>query len=119
MPGNVKTIDVSTLDTFPGVLYTAYAVNHQRHVIGSQYPDGTVQVASDVDTAQKTWRIAMKLTATQLSTVREFYYAHLAKPFLFQDLHTGQRFKAVFTSPWQETSALGRSPVSLELHEIY
>lgn len=118
MPGNVKTI-TDTLDYFPSSLHSAYAVTHTRHAVISEYPDGSSQRHSDVETSRRSWRFSKRLTASELSALRDFYFAHVGKPFLFKDLHSGQHVKAVFTSSWSETYDLGRFTVSLETAEVY
>lgn len=118
MPGNIKTI-TGQLDIFPESLCTDYAVTHTRHAVVSEYPDGSSQRHSDVATTRKSWRLSKRLTASQLAELREFYFSHIGKPFLFRDLHTGQYVKAVFTSAWSETYDLGRFLASLEIAEVY
>jgi hypothetical protein len=129
MPGNIQPIDQNSLDLFPpaGLTCTKHAVIHTRHTIQSQYPDGSIQARTDVNTTKRVWQIEMRPrayfaepeTQSQLDALRAFYDAHIGKPFLFTDLHSGERYPAVFSSAWQETSGVPRYSVALEIQEVY
>jgi hypothetical protein len=129
MPGNIKPINQENLNLFPpvGIRLSKYAIDHTRHTVMSQYPDGSIQVRTDVTRARRTWQIEMRPkayfaapeTQSQLDALRDFYNSHIGKPFLFTDLHSGQRYPAVFSSAWQETSSPSRYSVALEIQEVY
>jgi hypothetical protein len=119
MPGSVPSIDPAGLDSFPVSLYSAYAVRYARFCLTSDYPDGSLQRSSPVTTSTKSWRISKRLTASQLATLRTFYWAHVGKTFLFRDLASGQNIKAVFAGAWSESLDMGRLNVSLDVQEVY
>jgi len=140
MPGNVKTLDSAGMDEFPTGLYAGYAMTLERHLLKSEYADGSFQRASDVTTSGRKWRFTRKLTASQLAELRDFYFAHVGRPFLFSDLYTSRpnvnfdempgladdlpgtmddaKMIVVFSSAWSETAVMSRWQVSLELTEV-
>jgi hypothetical protein len=129
MPGNVQPINSPSLDPFPpvGLRFSKYTVVVRRHALQAQYLDGSVQVWSDVATSRRKWQVEFRPracfvdpeTQSQLDALRNFYNAHIGLPFLFADLHSGQRIAAVFSSAWVETSGPSRYTVSLEIEEVY
>lgn len=119
MPGNVKVCDPATLDTFPEGLFSDYSVSLARHAIANEYGDGSTQRSSDVTTSKRSWRFSRKVTASKRTELYQFYMAHVGKPFLFRDVHTGLKYTGVFTSGWQEAGVIGRSVVSFEIGEVY
>ncbi len=119
MPGSVKPVDHNALDAFPVARYQAYEVSHTRHVVSSEYPDGSTQRNSPVTTSTRRWRISASLLPAQVEELFAFHQSHIGVPFLFRDVHANQGLKAVFVSPWSVTHGWPRWTVSLDVEEIY
>ena len=119
MPGNVQPIDQESLDSFPGGLFSQLNYSYSRRAILSEYPDGSTQRYSDVETTTRKWRFTQKLTAAARNTLYQFFLSHVGVPFWFQDAASQVQYAGVIISAWQETGVLGRSQVSLEVQEVY
>ena len=84
--------------------------------------------------SRKRWRLAKRLTPTQLGGLRDFYDARkgATEPFYFYDPYetspkftydpSGQavagRYTVRFAGEWNQSVGLGRSDVNIELIEL-
>lgn len=99
----------------------------------NEYPDGSSQRNKLVETSRKRWRLAKRLTPSQLQVLRIFYEARkgATEPLYFYDPYeTNPRFShdpigaspygrytVRFEGEWSQSVGLGRSEVSIELIE--
>ncbi|MGQ9677622.1 MAG: hypothetical protein ACUVX1_18330 [Chloroflexota bacterium] len=100
----------------------------------NEYRNGESQRAVLATNSRKRWRLAKRLTATQVQALRDFYDARKGpqEPFYFYEPWdtnpkfsydpTGQatqgRYTVRFEGPWEQAAGMGRIEVSLELVEL-
>lgn len=119
MPGNVKTAPESgSLENYPFTKFAAYAMPYQRDGAATEYKDGSSQRSLKANVSKRRWRVAHRLTASELQTMRDFYKDHLVQPFNFVDRINDMATKAVFTGQFTETWQPGMFLVSVELSEV-
>ena len=134
--GNVANAAPSTV--LPASLSRAFTHTREHPAIDNEYRNGESQrqlLSIDVvKTSRKHWRLAKRLTPTQLSALRDFYDARRGslEPFYFYDPHeTNPRFTTDptgvdangryivrFDCDWQQATGPARSDVEIALIEL-
>ena len=132
MPGSVPNAAPATV--LPQSLSGAFVHTREYPVIDNEYRNGESQRSAQATTSRKRWRLAKRLTPTQLAALRDFYVARGGpiEPFYFYDPYetnpkfsydptgvalTG-RYTVRFNSPWQQSAGPGRGAVQIELIEL-
>jgi hypothetical protein len=119
MPGSVKIApDSGSLQNYPFTEFAAYTMPYTREGAGSEYTGGSSQRFLKANASKRRWRVAQRLTADELQTMRDFYKTHLLQPFNFVDRINDTACKAVFTGTFQETWSPGYYSISVELSEV-
>jgi phage-related protein len=132
MPGSVQ--NAVPLTVLPASLSRAFANEREYPALDNEYRNGESQRSVQATNSRKRWRLAKRLTAAQLSALRDFYDARKGptEPFYFYDPYetnpkfshdpTGQavagRYTVRFASPWEQSTALARTDLTLELIEL-
>ncbi|MBI4907309.1 MAG: DUF2460 domain-containing protein [Acidobacteria bacterium] len=132
MPGSVQ--NAAPLTVMPSSLSRSFAHDRSYPVVESEYRNGESQRSVQAANSRKRWRLAKRLTSTQLTSLRDFYDARKGptEPFYFYDPYetnpkfstdpTGQaiagRYTVRFTSEWNQSVDLGRADVNIELIEL-
>ena len=85
MPGSVLNAAPSTV--LPKSLCRAFVHDRAYEVLENEYPDGASQRSRITLTSRKRWRLAKRLSASELGTLRAFYEARKGghEPFYFYD----------------------------------
>jgi len=103
-------------------------------VLDNEYRNGESQRSVQATTCRRRWKLAKRLTSAQLATLRDFYDSRKGpvEPFYFYDPYetnpkfsydpTGQattgRYTVRFAAPWEQSTSLARTDVTLEVIEI-
>mgnify|MGYP001060147537 FL=1 len=132
MPDSVQNAVPTAV--LPHSLCRAFVHTREYPVIDNEYRNGESQRSVEASTSRKKWRLAKRLTATQLQALRTFYEARNgpAEPFYFYDPYetnpkfsydpTGQavvgRYTVRFGGDWGYAFGLGRADVTFELIEL-
>jgi phage-related protein len=132
MPGSVQNAAATTV--LPLSLCRAFAHERAYPLIENEYKNGESQRSVLATNSRKRWRLAKRLPATALQTLRNFYDARsgATEAFYFYDPYettpkfsydpTGQstvgRYTVRFNGDWQQSSTPGRSDISVELLEL-
>jgi phage-related protein len=140
MPGNLNAASPSTV--FPNFTYTQMPESRHFEILTNTFHDGSLCQSLITDTLNapesiRTWNLSLRLTATQLVTLRNFYEAaggplgafYWYNPYEFNSYvgdnydptgdSTQGRHTCKFTNPyWFEQTPLGRSNTQVSLLEI-
>ncbi|GIU74779.1 MAG: hypothetical protein KatS3mg004_1866 [Bryobacteraceae bacterium] len=132
MPGSVQ--NAAPLTVLPASLSRAFVHEREYPVIDNEYRNGESQRFVQATNSRRRWRLAKRLTAAQLSALRDFYDARKGptEPFYFYDPYetspkfshdpTGQalpgRYTVRFAGSWEQSSLVARTDVSIELVEV-
>ena len=132
MPGSVQ--NAAPLTVLPASLSRAFMHEREYPALDNEYRNGESQRSVEATNSRKRWRLAKRLTAAQLSALRDFYDARKGptEPFYFYDPYetnpkfshdpTGQavagRYTVRFASPWEQSATLARTELTLELIEL-
>jgi hypothetical protein len=132
MPGSVQNAVPFTV--LPPSLSRAFVHEREYPVIDNEYRNGESQRSVQATNSRKRWRLAKRLTPAQLAALYDFYDARKgpAEPFYFYDPYetdpkfsqdpTGQavvgRYTVRFASPWEQSTSLARTDLTLELIEL-
>lgn len=137
MPGSVSNAAPSTV--LPQSLCTAFRASREYPLLANEYKDGESQRYVQADSSRKSWVLAKRLTAAQLSTLRSFVEARRGplEPFYYYDHYspaTGHaigsnydetgastvgRYTVCFTMDWaQNAPGPGRFEVELAMIEL-
>jgi len=132
MPDSVQNAVPTAV--LPHSLCRAFVHTREYPVIDNEYRNGESQRSVEASTSRKKWRLAKRLTATQLQALRTFYEARNgpAEPFYFYDPYetnpkfsydpTGQavqgRYTVRFNCKWNQSMSSGRAEVEIELVEV-
>ena len=132
MPGSVQ--NATPVTVLPQTLCRAFAHEREYPVIENEYRNGESQRAVLADGSRKSWRLAKRLTAAQLTGLRAFYQARKGaqEPFYFYDPWeavpkfaydpTGAsrygRYTVRFHGNWSESVGLRRADVEIALVEL-
>lgn len=132
MPGSVQ--NAAPLTVLSASLSRAFVHEREYPVIDNEYRNGESQRAVQATNSRKRWRLAKRLTPVHLAALRDFYEARRGptEPFYFYDPYetnprfshdaTGQavagRYTVRFASPWEQSTSLARTDLTLELIEL-
>ncbi|MFN3327013.1 MAG: hypothetical protein ACK5AZ_26260 [Bryobacteraceae bacterium] len=132
MPGSVQ--NAAPLTVLPASLSRAFVHEREYPVLDNEYRNGESQRSVLATNSRKRWRLAKRLIPTQLSSLRDFYDARWGptEPFYFYDPYetnpkfshdpTGQavagRYTVRFAVPWEQSTSLARTDLTLELIEL-
>ena len=132
MPGSVQNAAPTTV--LPQSLCRAFAHAREYPVLENEYKNGESQRSMQAATSRKRWRLAKRLTPSQLTQLRSFFEAHGAglQPFFFYDglesiprwnydptgLDPNGRFTVRFVSGWNQSVGLGRADAEIEFVEV-
>jgi len=132
MPGSVQ--NAAPLTVLPDSLSQAFTHEREYPVLDNEYRNGESQRSVQAANSRKRWKLAKRLTPTQLAALRDFYDARKGptEPFYFYDPWetipkfsydpTGQatqgRYTVRFAGPWKQSASLSRTDLSLELIEL-
>lgn len=132
MPGSVQ--NATALTVLPVGLSRAFAHEREYPLLDNEYRNGETQRSVQATNSRKRWRLAKRLTPAQLATLRDFYDARRGptEPFYFYDPYEtspkfshdpkGQavagRYTVRFAGAWNQSVALGRTDVFIELIEL-
>lgn len=132
MPGSVR--NAAPVAVLPQSLCRAFVHMREYPVIDNEYRNGESQRSVQAQTSRKRWRLAKRLTPTDLQTLRSFYEARKGpvEPFFFYDPYetnpkfsydpTGRaiqgRHTVRFNCEWSQSVSLGRAVVEIELVEV-
>ena len=83
MPGSIR--GAVSNGTFPTTLSTKFVRAQSVQARVNEYHDGTTQRQALVDETRRTWQLAKRLTAADLTTLREFWQANPNTAFTFYD----------------------------------
>lgn len=122
------------LTVLPGSLMRAFRRSNEWYGQQNEYRNGERQRATPVTNSRKSWRLAKRLTSSQLATLRTFFFARRGgtEPFYFYDgtetspmwtqddtgVATTGRYTVRFEGEWSEQISLPRHDVELELIEL-
>jgi hypothetical protein len=103
-------------------------------VLENEYKNGESQRSAQASNSRKRWRLAKRLTPTQVDALRAFYDARSGpvEPFYFYDPYetnpkftfdpTGElttgRYTVRFDCGWDQSCGPGRADVQIELIEL-
>lgn len=130
MPGYVRGL--TGTDVFPLTLSRAFSEQQTYAISGNEYHDGSSQRAARVDRPRHSWRLAKRLTPTQLATLQAFWLAHVGTAFYFYNpkeaspansydatgAATTGRYLVRFASDWSQSVGIALSDVPVELIEV-
>lgn len=132
MPGSVQ--NAAPLTVLPASLSRAFVHEREYPALDNEYRNGESQRSVEATNSRKRWRLAKRLTAAQLSVLRDFYDARegSTEPFYFYDPYetspkfshdpTGQavagRYTVRFGGEWSQSVGLGRVDLNIELLEL-
>ena len=129
MPGNIQNAAPSGV--MPFALCTAFAESREFVQLQAQYHDGTIERSQLAQTSRKTFKLARRLTAASVNTLKAFWDGQQGGvvPFLFYNLAEGSydptgnstqgRYMVVFRGNWTQTTGLLRTDVpQIELVEV-
>lgn len=130
MPGSVAL--AAPVTVLPYSLYRAF--EHSREYLGSldnTYVDGSSQRCLQVTSSIKRWHLTKRLTALQLTTLRDFYDQRKGsvEAFYFYDIYetydptgvsTTGRFTVHFLGEWSQDTELGQrgNNCTIQLEEL-
>jgi hypothetical protein len=132
MPGSVA--NAAPTMVLPNSLSRAFVHTREYPVIENDYRNGESQRAVLATNSRKAWRLAKRLTPTQLQQLRAFYNARSgpAEPFYFYDPYetnpkfshdptgvgTTGRYTVRFDSEWAQVVTPGRVNTEIALIEL-
>jgi phage-related protein len=132
MPGSVQ--NAAPLTVLPASLSRAFVHEREYPVLDNEYRNGESQRKAQANNSRKRWRIAKRLAPAQLAALRDFFDARrgATEPFYFYEPYetspkfshdpTGQRvsgrYTVRFASPWEQSTSLARTDLTLELIEL-
>jgi len=131
VPANLASAVV--VGTLPTTLSTSFIFSGVYPLLRiDDYKDGTIEQSLVTDASTygspanaprmiRSWKLAKRLTHTQLATLRTFWFTTCSgglQAFTFNDPITGASVTVHFQGNWEERTFIGRSVVpSLELVE--
>ena len=132
MPGSIANAAPSTV--LPLSLSRSFAPSREYALIENEYKDGTSQRSLQATTSRKRWKLTKRLTPTQLSALRTFYFARNGPldEFYFYDPYetspkfsydptgaaTAGRYTVRFDGPWQQLVTFSRADADLALAQL-
>ena len=99
----------------------------------NEYHDGTSQRSTMLDSPRRSWQLTKRLTAEDLTELREFWQEHGAGVFWFYNpketsppfsydptgAATAGRYRVRFANAWSQSAGVGRLDASVELVELF
>ena len=132
MPGNVAAATVAGI--MPQTLCTAFTEIREFVELQSEYHDGTVQKSQLATASRKSFRLAKRISASDLGILKTFWDSHYASAFYFYNPAEGTpvgsnydpagnntlgRYPCVFRGAWNQSTDVGRSILpGVEIVEI-
>jgi hypothetical protein len=126
MPGTLQA--PAPTATFPSNLSTKFTESHAIQANWNEYNDGTTQAFALATGGRRTWKLAKRLTASEMVQLRDLWRNNLIvyyynpyetnPPFARVPSGTEGRYVVRFTSDWDETFSMVRSDTQCELVEI-
>lgn len=128
MPGNVR--GAVAIGTLPLSLSTKFTESSSVQVNINEYHDGSCQRISLVTGGRRSWKIAKRLTPSQVGTLRTFveslkgaafYFFNPSEtlpPFSSAPIGTFGRYLVRMASDWEQTNGMARVDTSIELIEL-
>lgn len=132
MPGSIQSAVPATV--LPHFLSRSFTRVQEYPVLENEYRNGESQRSVQANNSRKQWRLAKRLTPTQLDALRSFYDARdgSVEPFYFYDPYetepkftsdptgvaTTGRYTVRFDCDWNQSCGPGRADVHIELIEL-
>ena len=132
MPGSVQNAAPATV--LPQSLCRTFAHERAYPLIENEYKNGESQRSVLATNSRRRWRLAKRLTAAVLQSLRDFFDARngATEPFYFYDPYdtnprfsydptgvvTVGRYTVRFEGDWNQLTALGRSEINITLVEV-
>ena len=125
MPANIR--NAISVGVMPYSLSAQFSESREYPLLVTEYRDGSSQRQVLSDSSRKQFRLAKRLSATELSELRLFYLEHVTDAFHFYPKQTDHdptgesavgRYLVRFDGPWNESLGLGRSTAELQLVEL-
>jgi hypothetical protein len=132
MPASI--LNAAPTAVLPPHLCTAFSHSRAYPVLVNEYRDGEVQRSLQAETSRKQWTQTRRLSTSELSELRAFYFARSGptEPFYFYDpfettpkfyydptggSETG-RYVVRFDCAWQEETGMAYSTVPITLVQL-
>lgn len=132
MPGSIA--NAAPTAVLPLSLSRAFSHSREYPLIENEYKDGTSQRSLQASTSRKRWKLTKRLTPSQLSALRTFYFARNGPldEFYFYDpfetspkfsydgtgVATTGRYTVRFEGPWQQLITFSRADADLALAQV-
>jgi len=132
MPGSVQ--NAAPVEVLPQSLCRAFVHMREYPVLDNEYRNGESQRSVQAQTSRKRWRLAKRLTPTDLQTLRSFYKARKGpvEPFFFYDpyeavpkfshdptgVSSAGRYTVRFDCEWSESINLGCVETEIALIQL-
>ncbi len=119
MPANVRALVPEDLTTFPTGLCAAFSLISSFPTHRNDYAAGEYQ-GRKIGTERRQWRLARRLTTSQIASLRAFYIARKGpvEAFIFTDVVAGLSYTARFATDWNQQDGLVRSTASFDIVEV-
>ncbi len=135
MPASIQNASPGAVSVLPYSLCSAFARNHEWHVAEVEYANGESERRSLTTTPRRSWSLSKRLTAAELTALRNFVIARKGvEPFYFYDgtetnpkwswdasgATTQGRYTVVVQAPsWSQSLNMARHDASgIELVEV-
>ncbi len=102
MPGNVSLAEATAV--LPATLCKEFSSSRDYPVLVNSYPSGESQREIMATNSRKAWKLRRRLTAAQMTALRDFFDARGADPFFFYDPMQPAESQPI-GSNWDETGA--------------
>jgi hypothetical protein len=132
VPGSVAAAAPTTV--LPLSLCKAFVHSREYALVENEYRNGESQRSLLVASSRKSWRLAKRLTASAMKTLRDFYDARNGpqQSFYFYDVFetspkfgydptgvaTTGRYTVRFEGPWEQSCGMGRVDVNIALVQL-
>lgn len=132
MPGSIQ--NAAPTAVMPLSLSRSFAPSREYPLIENEYKDGTSQRSLQATTSRKRWKLTKRLTPTQLSALRTFYFARngpLGEFYFYDPFETSPKFSydptgvattgrytVHFDGSWQRLITFSRADADLALAQI-
>lgn len=129
MPGNI--LNGVAIRVMPYALCAAFSESREYVQIEARYHDGTAERSQLAQTSRRTFKLAQRLTAAAIATLKAFWDTHHGGviPFLFYNLAEGTydatgnstqgRYTVVFRGNWSQMTSISRTDIpQIELAEV-